>query len=143
MSAVLEQCLYTQPAFTCSKLTIETLKQRCEICSKITIKTPKWCQRCQWHCFGVFIVNFEHISHLCFSVSIVNPEHVIVGWVTITNNRGLKTWCQSVTEGVVYMDTWWINRIHCLNKPNYPFCDIQLWHCPPDDFPGQVVLVHA
>ena len=29
-----------QPAFTCSKLTIETLEQGCEICSKLTIKTP-------------------------------------------------------------------------------------------------------
>ena len=61
----------SQPAFTCSKLTIETLEQRCEICSKLTIKTPK----------RVFIVNFEHISHLYSSVSIVNFEHVIAGWV--------------------------------------------------------------
>ena len=30
--------------------------------------------------FGVFIVNFEHISHLCSSVSFVNFEHVIAGW---------------------------------------------------------------
>ena len=82
----------TQPAFTCSKLTIETLGQRCEICSKLTIKTPKrrqWrrfgifivsCEIClklttktpkrrQWRRFGLFIVNFEHISHLCSSVS--------------------------------------------------------------------------
>ena len=29
------------PAFTCSKLTRETLEQRCEICSKLTIKTAK------------------------------------------------------------------------------------------------------
>ena len=28
-------------------------RKRCEICSKLTIKTP-----------GVFIVNFKHISHL-------------------------------------------------------------------------------
>ena len=31
----------TQAAFTCSKLAIETLGQRCEICSKLTIKPPK------------------------------------------------------------------------------------------------------
>ena len=31
----------TQPAITCSKLTIEELEQRCEICSKLTIKPPK------------------------------------------------------------------------------------------------------
>ena len=30
-----------QPAITCSKLIIETLEQRCEICSKLTIKRPK------------------------------------------------------------------------------------------------------
>ena len=33
----------------------------CEICSKLTIKTP---ERRQWHCSCVFIVNFEHISHI-------------------------------------------------------------------------------
>ena len=30
----------SQPAITYSKLTIETLEQRCEICSKLTIKPP-------------------------------------------------------------------------------------------------------
>ena len=67
----------SQPAFTCSKLTIETLEQRCEICSKLTIKPPK---RRQWHRFVGFIVKFEHISHLCSGVSIVNFKHVIAGW---------------------------------------------------------------
>ena len=51
----------SQPAFTCSKLTKETLEQRCEICSKLTIKTPK--------------------RRLCSILSIVNFEHVIAGWV--------------------------------------------------------------
>ena len=36
-------------------------KTRCEICSKLTIKLP---DRRQWRCSGIFIVNFEHISHL-------------------------------------------------------------------------------
>ena len=38
---------------------------RCEICSKLTIKTP---ERRQWHCSVVFIVNCGHLSHLviCF-----------------------------------------------------------------------------
>ena len=58
-----------QAAFTYSKLTIETLEQRCETCSKLTIKPPK---RRHWRRFGGFIVNFEHISHLCSSVSIAN-----------------------------------------------------------------------
>ena len=61
----------------CSKLTIETLEQRCEKSSKLTIKTPK--QR-HWRRFGVFIVNFEHISHLCSSVFIVNLEQLNADW---------------------------------------------------------------
>ena len=65
----------SQPTFTCSKLTIETLEQSCETCSKLTIKLPK-----RRHRFGGFIFNIEHISHLCSSVSIVNFEHVIAGW---------------------------------------------------------------
>ena len=36
-------------------------RARCEICSYLTLKTPE--QR-HWRHSGVFIVNFEHISHL-------------------------------------------------------------------------------
>ena len=36
-------------------------RKKCEICSKLTIKTSK---RRQWRRSGVFIVNFDHISHL-------------------------------------------------------------------------------
>ena len=32
----------------------------CEIRSKLTGKTPEL----RWHCSGVFIVNFEQISHI-------------------------------------------------------------------------------
>ena len=67
----------SQPVITYSKLTIAKLEQRCEIFSKLTIKTPKWRHWCR---FGVFIVSFEHISHLCSSASIVNFEQVNTGW---------------------------------------------------------------
>ena len=53
-------------------------RTRCEICSKLTIKTPEWCQ---WRRSGVFIVNFDCILQLCSNVSIVNFENVIAGWV--------------------------------------------------------------
>ena len=36
-------------------------RTKCEICSKLTIKTP---ERWQWRRSGFFIVSFEHISHL-------------------------------------------------------------------------------
>ena len=55
--------------------------------SKLTTKTP---EQCQWLRSGVFIINFEHISHLAlvllfffiFIFFIVNFEHVIGNWVS-------------------------------------------------------------
>ena len=43
------------------KVNNRNTRKRCETCSKLTIKTSDWCQ---WRRFGVFIFNFEHISHL-------------------------------------------------------------------------------
>ena len=43
------------------KVNNRSTKERCEIVSKLTIKTPKW--RHWRHC-GVFMVNFQPISHL-------------------------------------------------------------------------------
>ena len=43
------------------KVNNRNTRTRCEICSKLTIKTP---ERCHLRRSGVFIVNFEHISHL-------------------------------------------------------------------------------
>ena len=60
------------------KVNNRKFRTRCEICSKLTIKTPG---RSQWGCSGVFIVSFEHISHLVL-VSIVNFEQVNAGWGT-------------------------------------------------------------
>ena len=51
MSCVITSLL----TFTCSNSTIETVEKRCEICSKLTLKTPERRR-------GVFIGNFEHIS---------------------------------------------------------------------------------
>ena len=47
---------HTQPAFTCSKSTVETLEQG--------VKYVQRSQRRWWRRSGVFIVNFGHISHL-------------------------------------------------------------------------------
>ena len=43
------------------KVNNRNTRTRCEICSKLTIKTP---ERRHWGRSGVFIVNFEHILHL-------------------------------------------------------------------------------
>ena len=47
-------------------------RKRCEICLKLTIKTP---ERRHWRRTGVFIVNFERISHL-FLVFLLMLEQV-------------------------------------------------------------------
>ena len=38
---------------------------------------------------GVFIVNFEHISHFYSSVSIVDFEQVNVSWVNCVENTSI------------------------------------------------------
>ena len=62
------------------KVNNRNTRTRCEICSKLTIKTPEWRQWCQQRRSGVFIVNFEHIAYF-ERVSIVNFEQVNGGWV--------------------------------------------------------------
>ena len=44
-------------------------RTRCEICSKLTIKTP---EQSYWLRSGVFIFNFEHISHLVLVFLLLN-----------------------------------------------------------------------
>ena len=41
------------------KVNKRNTRTRCEICSKVTIKTP---ERRQWRCSGTFIVNFEKVN---------------------------------------------------------------------------------
>ena len=53
-------CLYPAGIYML-KFNNRNIRTRCEICSNLTIKTP---ERRQWRHSGVFVVNFEHISHL-------------------------------------------------------------------------------
>ena len=52
--------ILAQPAYT-SKVNNRNTGTRCEICLLLTIKTS---EGRQWRRCGVFIVNFDHISHL-------------------------------------------------------------------------------
>ena len=42
------------------KVSSRNTRAWCEICSKLTVKTP---ERRHWRHSGVFVVNFEQISH--------------------------------------------------------------------------------
>ena len=48
----------------------------CEICSKLTIKTPELSQRRR---SGVFIVNFEQISHIALVLQLLTLEQLNAG----------------------------------------------------------------
>ena len=48
------------------KISSRNNRTMCEICSKLTRKTP---ERCHWRRSGVFIVNFKQISHfVCYFI---------------------------------------------------------------------------
>ena len=47
------------------KVNNRNTRTRCEICPKLTIKTP---ERRHWNRSGFFIGNFEHISHLALVI---------------------------------------------------------------------------
>ena len=53
----------------------------------------------------VFIVNFEHISHLCSSVSIVNFEQVNAGWSKLKAIAGKRVILQKGT-GLIQRCIW-------------------------------------
>ena len=64
------------------KVNNKNTKTRCEICSKLTIKTLR-----HWRHSGVFVVNFEHISHLAlvFLLLTLNMQlptgGILKGWL--------------------------------------------------------------
>ena len=58
-------------------------RKRCETCSKFTIKTT---ETRQWHRFGIFIFNFEHVLHL-FVVFLL----LTLTWMAI-NVCKFRTW---------------------------------------------------
>ena len=61
MLLILKQYLLSIPAgIYLLKVNNKNIRAMCEICSKLTIKIP---ERRKWRCSGIFIINFEHISH--------------------------------------------------------------------------------
>ena len=61
------------------KVNNRNTRTSCEICSKLTIKTP---ERRHWRCSGVFIVNFEYISHLALVFQLLTLNRYFnAGWV--------------------------------------------------------------
>ena len=91
--------IYTFPAGICLlKVNIRNTRTRCEICSKLTIKTPK---RRQWRRSGVFIVNFEHVSHLVlvFLLLTLNMQLPVgLGFLINSSMHNVKMWPNILLE---------------------------------------------
>ena len=51
------------------KVNHRNTRTKCEICSELTVKVP---ERRHCRCSGIFIVNFEHISHLVLVFLLLN-----------------------------------------------------------------------
>ena len=68
--------------------------------------------------YSVFIVNFEHISHLCSSVSTVNFKHVIAGWVRFKSQLIGTAWLR-VTE--VYKENCGCDNTRLLETSITPY----------------------
>ena len=125
------------PALNCNRNT----RTRCEICSKLTIMTP---ERRQWRRYGVFTVNFEHISHLVlvfilFTLKMqllpgelslqTKPLLVDSIWKKCSELNISKLYCPleslcvlknlrnfqlSVQELVIYFTLWCLSRLQCI-----------------------------
>ena len=65
------------------KVNNKNIKTICETCLKLVIKTPE--QR-QCHRSGVFIVNFEHVSHIVLVFPLLNMNKQ-TGWVLLTLSK--------------------------------------------------------
>ena len=68
--------------------------KRCEICSKLTIKTP---ERHQLHHSGVFIVNFEHTSYLFLVFLYLTLNMQLPAWKNCFKKVDVKKKAMTVT----------------------------------------------
>ena len=77
---------------------------RYEICAKLTIKTPERRHR-QWHCSGVFIVKFKHISHLVLVFLLISEGQELISslkfaedFLVVSGCIKLKNWAEMDKE---------------------------------------------
>ena len=69
------------------KVNNRNMRTRCETCSKLTIKIP---EQHQWRRSGIFIVNFEHISHLVPQFLLLTlSRYILAGEALLVNMKKL------------------------------------------------------
>ena len=84
------------------KVNKRNIRKNCDICSKLTIKTP---ERRHWRRFVVFIVNFEHILHLflVFLLLTLKQHGTIIGTYYSSMEAVNVSWilCAIINDGSV------------------------------------------
>ena len=101
-------------------------RTKCGICSKLTIKTP---EGRHWRRFGVFIVNFEHISclvlvFLLLTLNMYMPTGVLSKETgTICNFQSMRTLVELNSLLLIFFCyiTWFDETRHwrpCKTKPS-------------------------
>ena len=115
------------------KVSNRNIREMCEICSKLTIKTPG---RRQWRCFGVFIVNFEHILHLVLVFLLLTLNMQLPAGKVIHKCRlflrylrlgifaswpfgSFVNW-SGISGGIYTEHLWWLLLYFCIKFLNFP-----------------------
>ena len=73
------------------KVNNKNIRRRCEICSKLTIKTS---ERRHWGRSSVFIVNFEYISHLVLVFLLLTLSRLILAEIALKREKVCKGFVQ-------------------------------------------------
>ena len=78
----------------------------CEICSKLTIKAP---EQCYWRRSVVFIVNFEHISHLFLVLLLLTSNKEMLAKFPLKIIKRFTTYGLIVSWQCkkYHISTWW------------------------------------
>ena len=104
------------------KANIGYTRAMCEVCWKLTIKTPEWRQWCR---SGVFIANFEQISHIDLMLPLLTLNKQIS-----TRIGTFQVFCENgAFRGIEYSRTRNLpfrTEIQLLKKGKMQFCDAEM-----------------
>ena len=67
------------------KVSNRNSRKRCAVCSNLTVKTPE----SQWHRSSVFIVNFEHTSHLVLVFLLLTLNRLMPAGTLVLTQKSL------------------------------------------------------
>ena len=93
----------SQLTFTFSKSAMETIDKRCEICSKLTMKTQ---ERHQSSNSGNFIVNLERISHLFLVFLLLNLNKYMLAGIDNWWGKYASEICEKFLSPLLCKSLW-------------------------------------